>query len=618
MTTDKVFVAAFGCTADASNTGLVTKKAADVFKATHVDVVDPGALPYMTVSGDTAGAGTDSGLVARYQDIYDDHWGGPGGNWVNRALPAPGNHDEGANGHAKRYGGYWDYWDGQRQSGAVRPDGIGLSDTTDIETGRFWYDVDLMATDGNSYWKLVSLNDEALDNTTHRNDQLAAFQGYLDDAEANGQDVMVIHHQPLIQLAGNGYGWERSRYIWDVFQRWTAGRKIIVNAHIHSYTRFKPLVWNGATNFDTDPTHGVTIKTETQWKAGDGIIEIVSGLGGQDPFSIGDSNYWAAVADEPGLLPNRTDGGANKAVVIGPAGVSGEPPDSTTDADGQVGHPYGITGLTLGPGYLRIQFYGNKAPPASAADVTVYDDHIITWVDDDVTPPGGAPTITSVLPLNQTRGDTITITGTDFGTVAASGALRIGQETDVSYTVVNATRIDAVIPATVPDGQRAIQVTNSSGTSLPYTYQVSPDVVNPTAEKLRPSDDIVPWASGAWSDIDEVTINDADAIRSDFNPVNDVWVGRLSTIPEPGNVVGHTVRVRVAKSGDVTGIIDMIVEVRQGYVSESNMGTLIESWPLDDVSANPTTYTHVLTNNDDMTDHSQQFLRIVANRRVIA
>lgn len=71
------------------------------------------------------------------------------------------------------------------------------------------------------------------------------------------------------------------------------------------------------------------------------------------------------------------------------------------------------------------------------------------------------PTITSFSPTAATQGTTITITGTGF---TGASAVTIGGTPATSYTVVSATRIDAVAPA-ASTGNLDIAVTTAAGTA---------------------------------------------------------------------------------------------------------------------------------------------------------
>src|SRR3972149_8021776 len=78
-----------------------------------------------------------------------------------------------------------------------------------------------------------------------------------------------------------------------------------------------------------------------------------------------------------------------------------------------------------------------------------------------------------------------------------------------------------------------------------------------------------------WGEIDEVTPDDADFVRSALTPTSDVYVTKLTTVEDPLSSANHTARWRYGK--DVAGgdAIDLTVQLRQGYVNEGTPGTLI-------------------------------------------
>jgi large repetitive protein len=96
------------------------------------------------------------------------------------------------------------------------------------------------------------------------------------------------------------------------------------------------------------------------------------------------------------------------------------------------------------------------------------------------------PTVTQVSPASgSTAGSTpVTITGTNFDSVAATGAVTFGGQV-ATYTVVSPTSITASAPAHVA-GQVDVLVTNEGGTSAvaatdKFTYVAPPAVTSPAA-----------------------------------------------------------------------------------------------------------------------------------------
>ena len=93
---------------------------------------------------------------------------------------------------------------------------------------------------------------------------------------------------------------------------------------------------------------------------------------------------------------------------------------------------------------------------------------------------------------------------------------------------------------------------------------------------------------GGWTDqsggstnihqsIDETVADDNDYIQSPLTPSNAVVVIKLSAVTDPISSSGHTWRYRYGKNASAGDQIDITVEIRQGYVNESTLGTLIKS-----------------------------------------
>lgn len=321
--------------------------------------------------GDLTGAGEDSATVERMAGVWDTYYTAED---RKRTLPIPGNHEKSTVSPAP-YDGYWNYWTNRNVSGQLRPTDLGLIGG-DYTSGRYIYGVDLYAPDGNTYWKAILLNDQEVGNVTKRDEIVTQLGLLIDDAEAHTppQGVIVGWHEPLFQLAGSSYGGIGSKWWWNVVQAYTAGPKIIGSGHIHIYNRYKPIQYNGAANLTTDPTHGITVKTPQQFAAGDAILYVVSGIGGQNPANVVESfdNYWTPIADSAIARPTATQG-MGKAVVNGPVGSVGTAADNVTDSNGQKGHPYGTTGFILGRDSIITSFWGDCAIYTETEIIKVFD-----------------------------------------------------------------------------------------------------------------------------------------------------------------------------------------------------------------------------------------------------
>lgn len=119
-----------------------------------------------------------------------------------------------------------------------------------------------------------------------------------------------------------------------------------------------------------------------------------------------------------------------------------------------------------------------------------------------------------------------------------------------------------------------------------------------------------------FDQIDEVVADDADYIRTALTPTNDVFVTKLGTLEDPQASSGHVVRYRYGKDAANGDQIDITVELRQAYVNESTLGTLIASATHTNVAAFPVAGSITLsgTEADSITDYANLFLRFVANK----
>jgi hypothetical protein len=120
-----------------------------------------------------------------------------------------------------------------------------------------------------------------------------------------------------------------------------------------------------------------------------------------------------------------------------------------------------------------------------------------------------------------------------------------------------------------------------------------------------------------WDEIDETVADDADYIRSVQTPsVDDAYVTKLTTLEDPLSSTGHVVRYRYAKSQAGGETINLTVELRQGYVNEASMGTLIAVFTHSDISEVFTTAAQTLSavEADSITNYADLFLRFLAKK----
>lgn len=119
-----------------------------------------------------------------------------------------------------------------------------------------------------------------------------------------------------------------------------------------------------------------------------------------------------------------------------------------------------------------------------------------------------------------------------------------------------------------------------------------------------------------WGEIDETVADDADYIRSAQVPTTDAYVTKLTSVTDPLQSTGHIVRYRYGKDVSGGAQIDIVVQLRQGYVNEGTPGTLIASNTHTNVSSGWTAGSFTLSGAeaDTITDYADLFIRITANQ----
>ena len=119
-----------------------------------------------------------------------------------------------------------------------------------------------------------------------------------------------------------------------------------------------------------------------------------------------------------------------------------------------------------------------------------------------------------------------------------------------------------------------------------------------------------------YTHIDESVASDTDYIKSVSAPSSAPYVTKLSTLEDPVSSSGHVVRYRYAKNTSGGAQIDLVVQLRQDYVSEGTPGTLIASNSHSNISNSFTDGTITLSGGeaDNITDYTNLYLRFVFNQ----
>ncbi len=108
--------------------------------------------------------------------------------------------------------------------------------------------------------------------------------------------------------------------------------------------------------------------------------------------------------------------------------------------------------------------------------------------------------------------------------------------------------------------------------------------------------------------------------RSVKNPVGEAYVARLGALVDPGVDTGHVLRLGAIHFPKESRSLDLTVELRQGYVDESNQGMLIQSQTFQSIAAEASDdqkeliEMQITTSNAALiTDYSDLAVRVVAD-----
>jgi hypothetical protein len=107
-------------------------------------------------------------------------------------------------------------------------------------------------------------------------------------------------------------------------------------------------------------------------------------------------------------------------------------------------------------------------------------------------------------------------------------------------------------------------------------------------------------------------VSDSTYTQSVQSPAGAPLVVALSDAVDPISSTGHTFTWR--RRNPETGVLNMLVELRQGYISEGSQGTLIASWADNDIPDTFADASQTLSGAeaDAITDYTALSLRFVA------
>lgn len=168
--------------------------------------------------------------------------------------------------------------------------------------------------------------------------------------------------------------------------------------------------------------------------------------------------------------------------------------------------------------------------------------------------------------------------------------------------------------------------TLTAGSTAVATDAAEPADIAAAAQVARPSADAfvgTGWVNEAaastnlYQSIDETTASDTDFVRSPDSPNASVYVCDLEALTDPAVSTGHVLRYRYDRetvSGAPT--VNLVVQLRQGYVNEGAAGTLIASNTHNGISDTLTDGSLPLsgTEADNITDYADLSVRFVATQ----
>jgi len=218
------------------------------FAAAHLDpvLVGAGDIADCTTGADMATARLVEGIpgivftagdeaypegsAENFRDCYDPSWG----RFLDRTLPAVGNHEYGTAGAA----GYYGYFGSDGSGG--------------WPSGHAWYSLQV------GTWHVVVLDSDCdIVGCGRRSPQLAWLKADL--AGHPARCTLAIWHHPRFSSGGHGNDPAVAPF-WRALMR--AGAELVINGHDHDYERFAPQTPGGRLDHE------------------DGIREIVAGTGG--------------------------------------------------------------------------------------------------------------------------------------------------------------------------------------------------------------------------------------------------------------------------------------------------------------------------------------------------
>lgn len=187
---------------------------------------------------------------------------------------------------------------------------------------------------------------------------------------------------------------------------------------------------------------------------------------------------------------------------------------------------------------------------------------------------------------------------------------------EITLTVDDAGCDSQVDPVVLQYGIFVLTVDDAYSESTVETIAYFPQVAKPSADVT----------DGAWTNelgtqtnlyesLNEDIPSDSDYIQSEFAPSNSPVVVKLESLSDPQSSSGHVLSYRLEKyptGGETTSIT---IQLRQGYVNEGSLGTLIAEWVDNDLSDAMATIERTLTGPqaDLITNYPDLYIRMIAD-----
>ncbi len=107
-----------------------------------------------------------------------------------------------------------------------------------------------------------------------------------------------------------------------------------------------------------------------------------------------------------------------------------------------------------------------------------------------------------------------------------------------------------------------------------------------------------------------------ERMESDLAPTRERTARRFPGVIDPKLDRGHRIRYALEKTPEGGAPLDVVIELRQGYVDEDNLGDLLMEWPHTNIGdEKEITHPIPIAVAKGITDYADLWLCMVANQR---